>query len=132
MSTARPHPRTGLLGGAALLLVLLGVLAMHGVGGHAAAHGPLPPSHAHDSVATRSVDHAVTETVRPLATDAPQPAWWTALCLAVLVGAVLLLSGRPGGAPGRLVTPRAASRTRIPGGRDRDPPSLVVLSVRRC
>ena len=132
MSTARQHPRTGLLGGAALLLVLLGVLAMHGLGGHAAGHGPLPPSHAHDPVATRSVEHHVTDTVQHLATDAPHHAWWTALCLAILVGAVLLRAGRPTGTPGRLSALRPAPRTRVPRGRDRDPPSLVVLSVRRC
>lgn len=132
MSTARQHPRTGLLGGAALLLVLLGVLAMHGLGGHAAGHGPLPSSHPHDAVATLAAEHAAADAAQHLASDAPHQPWWAALCLAIVAGAVLLLAGRSTGAPVRVSSLRPAAAARIPGRRDRDPPSLVVLSVRRC
>lgn len=58
----------------------------------------------------------------------------TAMCMAVLAMAVTLLLRMLGAAPTlplyRLVGPLA--RARGPHGRDPDPPSLTVLSIRRC
>ena len=141
MGTAPQHTRNGLLGGAALLLVLLGVLAMHGLGGHSATghsatgHGG-PPEAAHEhSVVTTVVGHAAhgaADAAEHLATGDPDAAAWTALCLAVLAGAVLLsLATRPGPVL-RFAPARPGAASRPPGRRDRDPPSLVALSVRRC
>lgn len=137
MSTARQHHLTGLLAGAALVFVLLGVLAMHGVGGgHGAGHGQVASSglgptpgvaghHAHGHAAP-------TDSGAHLAADVADPASWTALCLAILGGAALLLVGRGTAVPTPLPPAPTALRSRLPGRRDRDPPSLIVLSVRRC
>lgn len=136
MSTATKHARVGLLGGAALLLVLLGVLAMHGLGGHAAGHDALPGGHAVEPVAVGPHGHLahepVTDASTHLATDPGADPWWTALCLAVLAGAVLLaVRGNVGvWLPGP--TRRPVVTSPVPGRRDRDPPSLLVLSVCRC
>jgi hypothetical protein len=137
MSTARQHHRTGLLAWAALLLVLLGVLAMHGVGGgHGADHRPVASSGL-GSTPDVAGHHAPgptapTDPVAHLAADVADPTSWTALCLAILGGAVLLLLGRGTAVPTPFPPAPTALRTRLPGRRDRDPPSLIVLSVRRC
>lgn len=139
MSTAPQHARAGLLGGAALLLVLLGVLAMHGVAGHGSGHGSGHASAAsaphHASAVAQVLTHAAHDLSAPaehLAAGDSAPASWTALCLAVLAGAVLmaLTSRRASGVRVRSGPPGPS--TRLPGRRDRDPPSLVLLSVRRC
>ena len=139
MRTARRHHRTGLLAGAALLLVLLGVLAMHGVGGgHTVGHAPLSASGPRDPVATGAAGHHVHGQTAPpgsvphLAADVTDPAAGTALCLAILGGTVLLLLGTRTGVPPLLPPVRVVLGTRVPGRRDRDPPSLIALSVRRC
>jgi hypothetical protein len=137
MSTARQHHRTGLLAGAALVFVLLGVLAMHGVGGgHGGGHAPVASStlgstqspdghHAHRQAAP-------TDAVAHLAADVTDPSSWTALCLAILSGAVLLLVGSGTAVPAPSPVAPAGAGSPIPGRRDRDPPSLIALSVRRC
>lgn len=136
MGTTRKHARTGLLGGAALLLVVLGVLAMHGVGSHASGHGSAAPARHHDPATAQAVEPAMAQTAAHaadhLGSQQPAPPSWTELCLAMLAGAVLLAfaSGRGSAA---LTVPRPRpGRAFPPGRRDRDPPSLVLLSVRRC
>lgn len=135
MSTAPQHARAGLLGGAALLLVLLGVLAMHGVAGHGSGHAPAGAAPHHASAVAQALTHAAHDLSVPaghLAAGDSAPASWTALCLAVLAGAVLmaLTSRRASGVRVRSGPPGPS--TQLPGRRDRDPPSLVLLSVRRC
>lgn len=135
MANTRKPACTGLLGGVALLLALLGVLAMHGVGSHGSGHTSATASPHHDPVVTVVVGHAAHATsvaADHLASQEPASSSWSALCLAVLAGAVLLTlaSGR---GPGALIAPRMRlGRPGPPGRRDRDPPSLAALSVRRC
>jgi len=135
MGTPRQHARAGLLGGAALLLVLLGVLAMYGFGGH--GNGNATPTAASHHAATTwqwgtHAVHAAAGAAEHTTPDEPAHASWTALCLAVLAGAALLVlvTRRAAGALVRSGLPGPSMR--LPGRRDRDPPSLVLLSVRRC
>jgi hypothetical protein len=135
MGTAPQNARGGLLGGAALLLVLLGVLAMHGVAGHGSGHASAGAAPHHASAVAHVVTHAAHELSAPvehLAAHDSAPATWTALCLAVLAGAVLvfLTARRASGLRVRSWPPSRSAQ--LPGRRDRDPPSLVLLSVRRC
>lgn len=130
MGTTRKHACTGLLGGAALILVVLGVLAMHGVGSHGSRHASTPSPH-HDPALALAVGpaHAAAD---HLTSQQPTPTSWTTLCLAMLAGAVLLAvtSGRGSAA---LIVPRPRRRRVFPPGRrERDPPSLALLSVHRC
>ncbi len=136
MSTPTKHTRGGLLGGAALLLVLLGVIAMHGLGGHAAGHGAPAADHTGASVTVGGHQHVAPEPVAGasahLATSPEPHSAWTALCLAVLAGAVLLALRGRAGVVVRGTSRRPAAPSPVPGRRDRDPPSLLVLSVCRC
>lgn len=132
MANTRKHACTGLLGGVTLLLVLLGVLAMHGVGSHGSGHASATASRHHDPVVVTQVVGHAAHAADHLASQEPASSSWSALCLAVLTGAVLLTlaSGRGSGA---LTAPRPRpGRPRPPGRRDRDPPGLALLSVRRC
>ena len=58
----------------------------------------------------------------------------TAMCMAVLAIALTVLRRMLGGAPSLPLYRRAVALGRAPGphGRDPDPPSLTVLSIRRC
>ena len=134
MGTAPQHARAGLLGGAALLLVLLGVLAMHGVAGHGSGHASAGAAPHHASTVAQVVTHAAHElsAVEHLAADHSAPVSWTALCLAVLAGAVLMLLTARRASGVRVRSGPPGRSTQLPGRRDRDPPSLVLLSVRRC
>lgn len=145
MRTSSQHIRSGLLGGAGLLLVLLGVIGMHGIGGHgnhgapashaapgtdlAVAHAS-PPSTVHRPAAHVAAGHVAALTADPAPEDLNP---WVALCLAVLVGGALLaVRGRAGIAARGVPPVWPVSSSLAPGRRDRDPPSLAVLRVRRC
>ena len=135
MGTAPQNARAGLLGGAALLLVLLGVLTMHGVAGHASGHASANAAPHHASGVAQVVTHAahgLSAPVEHLAEDDSAPVSWTALCLAVLAGAVLMLLTARRASGVRVRSGPPGRSTQLPGRRDRDPPSLVLLSVRRC
>lgn len=124
---AQRHRVTRLLGLAALLLTLAGVVAMHALGVHGATagHDAMPgmvqaaaPSHRHGPALERGT-----------ALDAASTA---GMCVAVLAGLgwSLLRSRRT---PVVVAGPalRKVARTTRPG-RDRDPPCLTALSVHRC
>ena len=135
MGTAPQNARAGLLGGAALLLVLLGVLAMHGVAGHGSGHASVGALPHHASAVAQDVTHAAHDLSAPvehLAAHDSAPTSWTALCLAVLAGAVLMVLTARRASGVRVRSGPPGQSTRLPGRRDRDPPSLVLLSVRRC
>lgn len=137
MTTVPPPSRTGLPGAAALLLVLLGVLVMHGVGGHGAGHGADPEAgHPHldgiaPTVTVVGPPGVTADSPQPATDEAPSPPW-TALCLAILVGAFLLTLTTGRGGRVRILPRRVAAAIRSPGRRDREPTRLVALSVCRC
>lgn len=127
--SARPlsGPRGRLVGLAVVAVAVAGLFAMHGLSAHGAAH----PSPA-EAVGVHS-DHGA---------DLPGgvPAdhgddMLLSLCFALLVVGIvgLAMRGRPGmrwvrrdANPPLLVTTRWTAR------RDRDPPDLHALSIRRC
>jgi hypothetical protein len=126
-----PAGRRVCLFGAALFLVLAGLVSMHGLGTHGIGGGMN-----HAAMTDRSIRHVAPDTQTGPLHDARQgtlPAG--ALCLAVLsfVAVVLLLrcanriSGQvkwPAEEPGRRSVP---PRARAP-----DRPSLAALSILRC
>ncbi|MEO5709005.1 MAG: DUF6153 family protein [Nocardioidaceae bacterium] len=108
------------------VLLLCGLLLMHGFDLHRTTSAGTSQMSAMSAAAASTDDGP---TVRP------SPAHGMgamSLCVAVLAGAVLLLHAlrrTTGGVPTR---PRWAARTLPRRGRDRDPPLLTLLSVRRC
>jgi hypothetical protein len=138
MTTLPPRPiavrtwaRLAVLGG-----VVLGVVAMHGLSSHGMGPGSAPTMHAAGpsmSIAsTASYGHA-----SPTLSPDPGPGIGRAmagLCVAVIglgLGLVAMLTGRRR-VP--LTARRTASGWAVPSlrGRDRDPPSLIRLSIQRC
>jgi hypothetical protein len=137
---------TGWHGLAVTASVVLGVLAMHGLGTHGLS-GP------HDAAqtptqATAITSHHATAAVSPLADGmadrvgdalaAPSGQGaadgLTQLCTAILglgLALLLLLRARRAVVPWFRPTARWPA-VRIPAGRDRDPPTLALLSIQRC
>ena len=138
-STARARACTACV--PLLFLLLGGLLAMHALDVHgvdpAAAGTPMSAVHTmrHGVPISSQVDRADaapgTTTLADPATSHGAMAM-AGTCVAVLVGIVLsLLAGRR--AAGRIPVPVLLHvPTARPRGRDRDPPSLTALSVRRC
>ena len=136
MSTGSSTPRLRACAWAALLVVA-GLLAMHGVGTHGttaedhASMEAVPGHQAGELVGPATVAEAVA--VLGPATHAPGAHHVRAACVAVLTFALLLLLGmlplgsarRTPSAPAHLV--RLLRRARAP-----DPPDLVRLCVCRC
>jgi hypothetical protein len=136
MSTGSSTPRLR-VGAWAALLVVAGLLAMHGVGTHGstaeehASMGAVPGHHAAEHLGAGMV----AEAVAALAPAAPAPGAHhvRTACVAVLALALLLLLGilplgsarRTPSTPAHLV--RLLRRARAP-----DPPDLVRLCVCRC
>lgn len=125
-TAARPALSTGRL--VALVVVLAGLFGMHGLaddGSHAAGLG------AGDEMVTRTT--TAVPTVVGVATDAMSGGAMSVLCLAVLTaGALLLLLGSGRRRTALAQVPAPAPFTFLGSGRDRDPPSLTALSIRRC
>lgn len=125
-----------------IAVVVLGVLAMHGLGTHGltGSHTPVhTPAHAtatggHHAMAAASllgdgVGDVLAAPSHPGAADG-----MTEMCMAILgLGLALLLLLRARRAAVRWALPAARwPLVRIPAGRDRDPPTLALLSIRRC
>ena len=137
---AQRHRVTRLLGPAALLLTLAGVVAMHALGVHGATtgHDAMPgmvraamPSHDdHGPAVERGTAGERWTAVERGAAHAATSA--AGMCVAVLAGLgwSLLRSRRTTVAVAGPAL-RKVARTARPG-RDRDPPCLTALSVHRC
>ena len=138
-----------------LLVLLAGIFGMHGLSSHAggvASEGH--PSPSHESVAAQSVvappagvrgvasrgghDLAHTAvTMRAVLVEGlpGRDMGMSATCVAVLALALTVLLRVLGDAPALPLYRRLSALTRAlipPPGRDPDPPSLIVLSIRRC
>lgn len=123
-----------------LLATLAGLFAMHGMSDHGTGAHADPASDSHAAHAAMSTLPEGSE----VATRSVAPVDWgssghsemdmVGLCLAILAGALLVVAL----ARVRLVRaldsllPRAASPRWRVAGRDRDPPSLISLSIQRC
>lgn len=129
---------------AGLLVVLAGVLGMHGLSTHGVEAVVPTVSHDHASAslgaATEVVPAMVSTGSRELlaavagSSDHDRSHLSGGVCLAVLgslVALLLLLRQRrlPGSLPWTPAPPRSAPLTRV---RSPDPPNLFVLSVQRC
>lgn len=137
---------------------LLGLLAMHGLGGHGGTHAlgseshpagtHAHPDHVHSDSAAQDgrVDSAGMQVI-PGAVPAvaaaghdcrdcaDQHALAMALCLAVLTALALavMFARHPAGAGMRwLPASSTALRTELRRARGPDPPCLIVLSIQRC
>ena len=128
-TTARAAPPAGRL--VSLVVVLAGLFGMHGL----AAHG----AHAAETgmgvsmVTTAAPAAEATSDLTSVVSGALSDGAMSMLCLAVLTaGALLLLRAvrRTRVALARMPAPAPPSLLAV--GRDRDPPSLTALSVRRC
>lgn len=133
-----------------LLLVVAGLLAMHGIAGHGTHKMAMPPhtgrTHAsHAPAATQPVSrhHGVaapaagSPLVAAAAIVSPTPLNGTGkgvagACVAVLLGMTLLWWARAGSRLVRGLRPWRHSAPAFRRGRDPDPPSLVRLSIHRC
>lgn len=116
-----------------LVLLLCGLLLMHGFDLHGFdLHGTTSAGSSQMS-AMSAAPAAVSADDGPTVRPSPAHVMGAmSLCVAVLAGAVLLLHAlrrTTGGLPTR---PRWDARTLPRRGRDRDPPLLTLLSVRRC
>lgn len=110
---------------AAPLLVLAGLFGMHGLADHSTGH-----TAAHQAMVTE-MHHVASSPSSDVLTQAPG---MTELCVAVLLGGLLLLLllGR-GDRRTPWALPRAVTvAAPAPRGRDPDPPTPVLLSVHRC
>lgn len=129
------------------MLTLLGLLAMHGIGGHAAhageaGHGPMADASAVAGAADVPVaDHSCPGGCAAGQSAAAVPAHGSgtpmlaALCLTVLMAAAALLALRHGSLRLALLQPPRLPRVsrRHPYAlRLHDPPDLHALSVLRC
>ena len=119
----------------AWVLVLAGLFGMHGLGDH----GVSAADHSHADPAAMVMADAGMHAVDPVGAaedhGMPVPGHHdaTAICLAVLVAALLTwtLARRMGGpGPASWRPPRAVPSRRT--ARERDPPSLIRLSILRC
>lgn len=137
---------------AGLLILLAGIIGMHGLNSHAggmaadahavALHDPTapgsgtPPSLHHEMAAVVQdlTGPALTVADSVVAGATGMGAGMTGMCMAVLALALAMLLRFLGAAPAvppyRLAG--APARAPRPHGRDPDPPSLSTLSIRRC
>ena len=138
-----------------LLILLAGVIGMHGMNSHAGGLAPdvhaivlhhpeaaTAPAHSpvakvHDVVTT-----AIHEVAGPLAAagaaiadgESGMDAGMAEMCMAVLGLALTVLLRKLGNITTLPLYRLVSAPTRAPGfqGRDPDPPSLINLSIRRC
>lgn len=138
---------------AGLLVLLAGIVGMHGLNSHAGGTAPHvrasamdDPGFASASEAAVTTAHGTAASVEDLASSAAvvgaallagmpgMDAGMAGMCMAVLAAAFTMLLRLLGSAPMlplyRLVG--APARALGPHGRDPDPPSLISLSIRRC
>ena len=133
-----------------LLVLLAGIVGMHGLNSHAGGMDPAAHSIVlHDSSAAtvassgHDVAAAVHEVVGPAVTLASSAvaagefgmdAGMAGMCMAVLALALTLLLVRLGTAPAIPLYRLAGAPVRglAPHARDPDPPSLIHLSIQRC
>ena len=133
-----------------LLVLLTGIVAMHGLNSHGggmdpAAHamvlhepGTAPVSSGHDlmAAAVHEVSGPVVAIGAAVAASASgMEAGMTGMCMAVLALALTFLLRMLGNAPALhqlYCLVGAPARAPGPHGRDPDPPSLIDLSIRRC
>ena len=136
-----------------LLILLAGIVGMHGLDSHSGGVAPdvhaialqeptiaelsAAPMAVHEVMATAAHDVAGAATASGAfvvkgALDGHMD--MTAMCMAVLAMALTVLLRMLGGAPLLPLYRRVGAPARAPGphGRDPDPPSLTVLSIRRC
>ena len=132
-----------------LLVLLVGIVAMHGLNSHGG--GIDPSAHAvvlHDGrAAPVAAGHymmaeAVDRAAAPVAAmgaavaagEFGMDAGMAEMCMAVLGLALTVLLRMLGRAPALPLYQLVGAPARAPGphGRDPDPPSLITLSIRRC
>lgn len=137
-----------------LLILLAGIVGMHGLDSHSggmtsgvhaialqetavAELSAAPTAQVHDVMAT--VVHDVAEAAKAMGASVVDgvPGGqmdMAAMCMAVLAMALMVLLQLLGSAPLLPAYRRVGAlvRARGPRGRDPDPPSLTVLSIRRC
>lgn len=136
----------------ALMLLLAGIVGMHGMNGHVfpmVRMAPATGTHlTHTAVSVvddaaagfRDTARTAVGVARAVAARTPDGpvggghADMTAMCLAVLALALTALARMLGRALLFPAPPHpfSSGRAATPPGRDRDPPSLARLSVRRC
>ena len=139
---------------AGLLLTLAGLVAMHGLSGHgvsggahdmasvmAAQHGSAmaepglaDPGHP-DGTNARAGTAVVTTAIASVRDGVTDHDGLMALCVAILVAALGALLRRLAATQTITTLARSSEPTRRWAqlrGRDRDPPSLTVLSIQRC
>ena len=133
-----------------MLVVLTGVLGMHGLDNHGAAgmHTTPHAGMAESVAAVAATSHDAITEVAALAVDGPvvlasatvapgglaMDVGMATMCLAILAVALvallrLLLTGTIRGVLWRIARPVRAPAY---AGRDSDPPSLINLSIQRC
>ena len=122
-------------------LVLGGLFAMHGLGSHGAGaheamtHGVVRASGStSEPIALSMHDRAGADVGQTYPREAPSSSSMLGLCVGVLGGIMfsvllLLVNRRPHRPMSKLLPPLKVS---MPAGRDRDPPSLALLSMQRC
>ena len=144
----RPPNGAGLL---LLFVVLGGVFGMHALDAHGAAGNHTVDMTHHASTAASAIrdgspmvssadqvssspDVPVFSAPSSLRAPAGDSSSVMSLCLGVLVASVLLLVRRARRLPLNGLAPRwdTVAQRSTTRGRDRDPPSLALLSVRRC
>jgi hypothetical protein len=113
---------------------LVGLVAMHGLGGHG-VHGAEPAATMAHGVA--SSEHMLDETTEEVASPRPiekNSLGLDVLCVAILVGFVIAFRLRRWvcSSVGRLGRGGRACARVLPRARDPGPPSLAELSILRC
>ena len=136
-----------------LLLLLAGIVGMHGLDSHTGGMVPqvhaialpepaadswaAPMSGVHEVMATAVHDVAGAATAMGTSAIEGVPVGhmdMTPMCMAVLAMALTVLIQMLRGAPSLPPFRRICAPARTPGpqGRDPDPPSLTILSIQRC
>jgi len=132
-----------------LLVLLVGIVAMHGMNSHGggmdpsvhavATHAPASAPLAAGQDLMAAAGHGIAAPLEAMgavvsAGASSMDSGMAEMCMAVLALALTVLLRMLGNAPAlplyRLVS--APARAPGPHGRDPDPPSLINLSIRRC
>lgn len=123
-SLTRRHGR--LIGLAVLAVALAGLFAMHGLSPHSTSHASAETAGLHPV-------HDMDPPVELPADEGDHDAL-LALCLALLVAGVVVLAARGGAVQwaARDAVRHDPLTTPVAARRDRDPPDLHFLSIRRC
>jgi hypothetical protein len=132
-----------------LLVLLAGIVAMHGLNSHGggmdpsahavATHAPAPAPVAGEHHLMAAAAHEVAAPLAAIRAVVSAGAsgidsGMAEMCMAVLALALTVLLRMLGTAPALALYRLVSAPVRAPGphGRDPDPPSLVGLSIRRC